>query len=69
MLSFADLNPDLYGLHSPRIGGATDAFKNRVPKHIIDRQGRWKSAATKFSYLRFEEENFVKDIKKSSSYC
>jgi hypothetical protein len=69
MVIFAGLNPNIYGLHSPRIGDATDAFKNGVPKHIIDRQGRWKSAATKFSYLRFEEENFVKNIKMSSSYC
>ena len=61
MVSFAELNLELYGLHLPRIGGATDAFRNIVSSHTIDRQGRWKSSATKFSYLRFEEENFVRD--------
>jgi len=68
MLSFAGLNCKNYGLHSPRIGGASDAFKNGVPHHVIDAQGRWKSSATKFAYLRFNEKSFVKDIKMSSSY-
>ncbi len=40
MLIFANLDPTLYGLHSPRIGGATDAFRNGIPDYVIDEQGR-----------------------------
>ncbi len=47
-------------LHSPRTGGASDAFRNKIPGHLIDRQGRWKSSSTKYCYLRFEERKFVK---------
>jgi hypothetical protein len=36
MVSFAELNLELYGLHLPRIGGATDAFRNVVSSHTID---------------------------------
>ena len=43
-------------MHSMRIGGATDAFRNKVPLHLIDSQGRWKSGQTKFSYLRVSEQ-------------
>jgi hypothetical protein len=68
MLSSAGLKSDLYALHSPRIGGASDAFQNGIPSHVIDTQGRWKSSATKFAYLRFNEKQFVKNIQKSSSY-
>ena len=68
MLSSAGLKIENYGLHSPRIGGASDAFRNGVPPHIIDAQGRWKSSTTKFAYLRFDEKQFVGEIKKSSSY-
>jgi hypothetical protein len=66
MIMFAGLKPENYALHSPRIGGASDAFRNGIPAHIIDAQGRWKSAATKFAYLRFNEKHFVRKIKKSS---
>ena len=68
MLNFAGLDSKKYGLHSPRIGGASDAFRNGIPHHIIDAQGRWKSTTTKFAYLRFNEKNFVNEIRKSSSY-
>jgi hypothetical protein len=68
LLFFANLDPQLYGLHSPRIGGATDAFRNGTPHYVIDEQGRWKTTGTKFKYLRFAEKEFVKKIKKASSY-
>jgi hypothetical protein len=68
MLSFANLDPSLYALHSPRIGGASDAFRNGIPGYIIDSQGRWKCTSTKFHYLRIDEQDLVKKIKKSSSY-
>ena len=68
MLIFANLDPTLYGFHSPRIGGATDAFRNGIPDYVLDEQGRWKSTGTKFKYLRFDEKEFVAKIKKASSY-
>jgi len=52
MLVFANLDVKKFGLHSPRIGGATDAFNNGVPNFVIDKQGRWKSSDTKYAYLR-----------------
>ena len=38
-------------LHSLRAGGATQAFIDGVPIHVIKRQGRWKSDAV-FIYIR-----------------
>jgi hypothetical protein len=55
LLSFASLDPLMYALHSPRRGGTTEAFKCGVPDHIIDLQGRWKSPATKFKYLKLSD--------------
>ena len=37
------------------LGGATDAFRAKVPLHLIDSQGRWKSGQTKYSYLRVSD--------------
>lgn len=68
MLKSAGFSPENFGLHSPRVGGATDAFANGVPGHVIDKQGRWKSAGTKFHYLRPKEIDFVASIKGASSY-
>ena len=56
LLKFADLDPSLYALHSPRIGGATDAFAAGVPDYIIDRQGRWKSPSMKYRYCQVPEQ-------------
>jgi hypothetical protein len=52
LLKFCDLDPSLYGLHSARIGAATDAFLNNIPEFVINAKGRWKSEKSKFSYLR-----------------
>ena len=68
MLTFAGLDCRKFGLHSPRIGGATDAFANNVPSYVIDKQGRWKSSDTKYIYLRQKEADIVKQIRKASSY-
>ena len=38
-------------LHSLRAGAATQAFIDRVPVHVIQRQGRWRSDAV-FIYIR-----------------
>ena len=68
MLRFANLDEKKFSLHSPRIGGATDAFANNVPHYAIDRQGRWKSSDTKYLYLRQKEAQLVKDIRCASDY-
>ena len=68
MLMFANLDVKKFGLHSPRIGGATDAFNNGVPNFVIDKQGRWKSSDTKYAYLRQNESELVRQIAKASSY-
>jgi len=52
MLRNCGLDPSKFALHSPRIGGASEAFATGVPDHLIDTQGRWKSPASKFTYLR-----------------
>jgi hypothetical protein len=64
MLSKAHLDARLFGLHSPRIGAATDAFFHNVPYHVIDQQGRWKSNNTKFNYLRLNEKHLITHIQK-----
>jgi hypothetical protein len=64
MLQHAHLDPKLYGLHSPRIGAATDAFFKNVPYHVIDQQGRWKSTNSKFNYLRLNESHLLHHISK-----
>jgi hypothetical protein len=55
LLKFAGLDPKLYALHSLRIGAANNAFRSKVPLHIIDAKGRWKSKNSKYSYLRVQD--------------
>jgi len=68
LLKDSGLDSAKFGIHSPRIGGATDAFYNKVPLHVIDLQGRWKSTKSKFTYLRLDEKRFIKQVQASSSY-
>jgi hypothetical protein len=56
------LNPDNFGLHSMRAGGATDAFRENVPLHVIDKQGRWRSKYTKYRYFRSSNAEHVSQI-------
>jgi hypothetical protein len=58
MLVWAGLDPSKYGLHSPRSGATTEAFKLGVDHHIIDLKGRWKSKLSKFNYVRFSDKEF-----------
>ena len=51
-----------FSLHSPRIGGTTDAFQKETPAHIIDKRGRWKNPNTKFTYAQDTEEDLVLQI-------
>jgi hypothetical protein len=68
MLKNAGFDFKLFGLHSPRIGATADAFKNNVPNHVIDFQGRWKSENSKFGYLKKHEKYFLDKIIKSAKY-
>ena len=64
LLAKFDFDPKKFGLHSPRIGGATEMFKNRIPKRIIDAQGRWKNRKTKYRYVCDSKNYIVKQLKK-----
>lgn len=44
-------NPDIFGLHSLRAGGATAAANNGVPDRLFKRHGRWKSDSAKDGYV------------------
>ena len=55
-------------MHSMRIGGATDAFCNNVPLHLIDSQGRWKSGQTKYHYLRVSDREKLVAMKPIYQY-
>ena len=57
------LDPSKFALHSPRIGGTIGMFQNKVPKRLIDRQGRWKNRKTKYRYAPDDIKNFVKHLK------
>jgi len=68
LLTDAGLVANDFGLHSPRSGGATDAFYNNIPLYLIDLQGRWKSSSSKYGYLRLDETRLAQSIKHSSRY-
>ena len=52
LLLSCGINPQDFALHSPRVGGSTEAFLSKVPKRLIDRQGRWKNKKSKYRYAR-----------------
>ncbi len=45
-------NVEIYGLHSLRTGGATQAAKGGIPDRLIKKRGRWVSEAAKDMYVR-----------------
>ena len=51
-----DYDPDKFGLHSLRAGGATAAPNSGVSYRLFKRRGRWKSNSAKDGYI----ENSVK---------
>jgi hypothetical protein len=65
MLSLAGFDAKNFGLHSPRIGAATDAFFHKVPDHVIDQRGRWKSKNSKYNYLRLNEKHMIAHLQNS----
>ena len=62
------LNPKSFALHSPRIGGTSDMFENKIPCSVIDRQGRWKNELTKFRYCRNKKSTLLKYLQKVPKY-
>ena len=44
-------NPDNFGLHSLRAGGATAAANNGIPDRLFKRHRRWKSDNAKDGYV------------------
>jgi hypothetical protein len=67
-IAWGGLDPSLYGLHSPRSGATTEAFSLGIEPHVIDLKGRWKSPFTKFTYIRFTDEEIVERSKRSIPY-
>ena len=59
LLLSVGIDPTSLALHSPRIGAATDAFRNKVPNRLIDRQGRWKCKSSKYRYGRDTAKEFA----------
>ena len=57
-------NPDEFGLHSLRAGGATAAANNGVPDRLLKRHGRWKSDATKDGYVEDSAERRLEVTKR-----
>ena len=45
-------------MHSPWCGGTTEDVRGGVPDHVIDLQSRWKSAPTKYHYLKLTYQEF-----------
>ena len=50
-------NPNEFGVHSLRAGGATKAANAGVPDRLFKRHGRWKSEAAKDGYIEDSVEN------------
>ena len=46
------LDPKLFGTHSLRSGGATDAANSGVPDRLFKRHGRWRSEKAKDGYVK-----------------
>lgn len=67
LLNEFDIDCKKLSLHSMRIGGVTDDFKNSLDPTIIDKKGRWKCSETKFIYRKDSEDTIIKSIKDSYS--
>ena len=50
-------NPNEFGIHCLRAGGATKAANAGVPDRLFMRHGRWKSEAAKDGYIEDSIEN------------
>ncbi len=57
-LSLIGVDPRLFGEHSARAGGATEAARLAVDLRLIKRQGRWKSDAV-FIYIHDDTSSML----------
>ena len=57
-------DPDNFGLHSLRAGGATAAASNGVPNRLFKHHGRWKSDSAKDGYIEDSMEHRMGVTKK-----
>ena len=46
------LNPEEFGLHSLRSGGATAAANGGIEDRLFKRHGRWRSESAKDGYVK-----------------
>jgi hypothetical protein len=67
-LKKAGLDPSKYGLHSPRSGATTEAFKLGVDHHVIDLKGRWKCKLSKYQYVKYSDKELVRKSKLVKKY-
>uniref|UniRef100_A0A7M5XML7 Tyr recombinase domain-containing protein n=1 Tax=Clytia hemisphaerica TaxID=252671 RepID=A0A7M5XML7_9CNID len=45
-------NPSIYGLHSLRSGGASEAANNGISDRLISKHGRWSSNTSRNTYIK-----------------
>ena len=57
-------DPSVYGTHSFRSGGATEAANSSVGERVFQRHGRWKSVSAKNGYVK---DNITSRISVSKS--
>ena len=58
------LDPSLYGLHSLRSGGTTEAAAWGIPERLIQRHGGWRSEVSMHMYMQ-ETKNALLRVSKS----
>ena len=51
-ISQLGMDPQLFGMHSLRAGGATAAANAGVPDRLFKRHGRWRSESAKDGYVK-----------------
>ena len=56
-ISSLGMDPESFGMHSLRAGGATAAANARVPDRLFKRHGGWKSESAKDGYVKDSVES------------
>ena len=64
LLKSIGLKPELYGLHSIRLGGASLAAALGLPDCLVMRHGGWMSESSKNRYIK-ETKAALLDVSKS----
>ena len=63
-ISQLGMDPQLFGMHSLRAGGAMAAANAGVPDHLFKRHSRWRSRSAKDGYVKdsVDQRLSVRDI-------